>query len=168
MDSGLERRLAALEAAVAQLQGSPNDAAPAMALMPEDAERFWLLQELRRRHPAGAIAFAGTASVGKGEVAWQWGVESDRLLEQDWEGAAPALDALSHPVRLRLLQRVLNGVTTTAELSEDAALGTTGQLHHHLRALVAAGWLQSIGRGQWAVTPQRVVPLLVVIAATTS
>ncbi len=25
-------------------------------------------------------------------------------------------------------------------------MGTTGQLHHHLRALVAAGWLHSTGR----------------------
>jgi hypothetical protein len=78
------------------------------------------------------------------------------------------IDALSHAVRLRLLQRVLNGVTTTAELSEDDSLGTTGQLHHHLRALVAAGWLHSTGRGQWAVTPQRVIPLLVVLAATSN
>ncbi|HEX8507881.1 MAG TPA: winged helix-turn-helix domain-containing protein [Propionibacteriaceae bacterium] len=169
MDFTFEQRLAALEAAVAALQGSRSGPVPpddSVGL--QDTETFWLVNALRLRYPAGAVIFAGTASVGKGEVAWQWGAESDRLLEQDWESAAPILDALSHPVRLRLLQRVLNGVATTAELSEDATLGTTGQLHHHLRALVAAGWLQSTGRGRWAVTPQRVIPLLVVVAATTS
>ena len=60
------------------------------------------------------------------------------------------------------------GVSGPAELAEDAAMGTTGQLHHHLRALVAAGWLQSTGRAHWAVVPQRVIPLLVVISASTN
>lgn len=168
MDGELERRLRALEAAVVDLQ-SAREAAPVRDLdVDPDEDRFWVLSELRRRHPAGAVVFAGTASVGKGEVAWQWGVESDRLLEQDWDRAAPVIAALSHSVRLRLLQNVLNGLSSTAELSEDESLGTTGQLHHHLRALVAAGWLRSTGRGQWAVPPQRVVPLLVVLAATTN
>lgn len=168
MESDLESRLAALTAAVANLQRSPGTIAvhPGPPATGQDDDRFWLLEELRLRHPAGAVIFAGTVPVGKGEVAWQWGAESARLLEQDWESAAPILDALSHPVRLRLLQQLLNGVTTTAELSEDVGLGTTGQLHHHLRALVAAGWVQSTGRGQWAVMPQRVIPLLVVVSAT--
>ena len=81
--------------------------------------------------------FGGTATVAEGPVAWQWGVPTEQVREQDWEPAAGVLDALSHPVRLRLLQRVLNGTATTAELAEDESLGTTGQLHHHLRALVA-------------------------------
>ena len=96
------------------------------------------------------MVFGGTVTAAKGEVAWQWGVDSGRLLDQDWAQVAPILDALTHPVRLRLLQQVLNGVITTADLAEDPSLGTTGQLHHQ-RALVAAGWLQSTGRGQLAV-----------------
>ena len=32
-------------------------------------------------------------------------------------------------------------------------------------ALVAAGWLQSVGRGTWAIPGPRVVPLLVVVSA---
>ena len=69
------------------------------------------------------------------------------------------LDALSHPVRLRLLQRVLNsGTATTAELAEDDSLGTTGQLHHHLRALVAAGWLPRPAAAAGAITGPRVIP----------
>jgi hypothetical protein len=71
------------------------------------------------------------------------------------------------PVRLRLLQQVLSGRTSTAELAADESLGTTGQLHHHLRALVAAGWLTSTGRGSWRVPTPRVIPLLVVVVATT-
>ena len=58
---------------------------------------------------------------------------------------------------------MLNGRTTTAALAADESLGTTGPLHHHLRALVAAGWLASTGRGCWSVAARRVIPLLVVV-----
>jgi DNA-binding transcriptional ArsR family regulator len=128
--------------------------------------KLWLLQELRNRYPAAAVIFGGAADTAHGPVAWQWGVSTQRLKEQDWEPAAGVLDALSHPIRLRLLQQVLNGTATTAELAEDETLGTTGQLHHHLRALVAAGWLTSTGRGRWSIPAPRVIPLLVVVAAT--
>lgn len=160
MTDELERRVADLEQAVAALTARPEHG-------DLDGD-FWVLDELRRRHPGGAVVFAGTAAVGKGEVAWQWGAVTDDLREADWAPAAGVLDALAHPVRVRLLQRVLNGTTSTAELSLDDALGTTGQLHHHLRALVAAGWLHSVGRGRWEVPPPRVVPLLVVVSAATS
>ena len=120
---------------------------------------------MHERHPGGAVAFGGAVRVGEGEAVWQWGADAEGLRESDWSSAAGVLDALAHPVRLRLLQRVLNGSTTTAELGLDDALGTTGQLHHHLRALVAAGWLQSVGRGSWAIPAPRVVPLLVVVSA---
>ena len=165
MPDDLEQRVRALEQALAALRQSPPTG-PSSTEAPDD-DQFWLLRELKERQPAGAIVYGGTASVAGGEVAWQWGAKSDQLREGDWAPAAPVLDALSHPVRLRLLQLVLNGVTSTAELAAEESLGTTGQLHHHLRALVAGGWLQSVGRGQWSVAPQRVVPLLVVISATT-
>ncbi len=145
MTDELERRVAALEEAFAALTRSDrSDPADPAA---ED-DRFWLLQQVRDRHPDGAVVFGGTATLPEGDVAWQWGVPSEQVLEQDWEPASGVFGALAHPVRLQLLQQVLNGTTSTAELGEGEALGTTGQLHHHLRALVAGGWLNSTGRGR--------------------
>lgn len=72
------------------------------------------------------------------------------------------LSALAHPVRLQLLHRVLHGGRTVAELSEG--LGTSGQLYHHLRQLVAEGWLATSGRGVYDVPPARVVPLVTLLA----
>jgi hypothetical protein len=159
--STLEQRVAALEEALAKLT------VPSVAGDSEDDRSLWLLQELRDRYPADTVIFGGTADTAQGPVAWQWGLPTEQLSQQDWEPAAGVLDALSHPVRLRLLQRVLNGTSTTAELAEDETLGTTGQLHHHLRALVAGGWLTSSGRGLWRIPAPRLIPLLVVVAATT-
>lgn len=158
--SDLEARVAALEEEVARLGRAP---APPPA--EEAGLDLWLVEGLRERQPGGAVAFGGTVAVGKGDVVWQWGSDAESLRESDWTSAAGVLDALAHPVRLRLLQRVLNGTVATSDLALDEALGTTGQLHHHLRALVAAGWLQSVGRGTWAVPAPRVVPLLVVVSA---
>jgi len=156
----VEDRLAALEEAVERLT-RVRAAAEDEAGSPD----LWVVDGVRDRHPGGAVVFGGTLAVGKGDVAWQWASDAESLREADWSGASGVFDALGHPVRLRLLQRVLNGTVTTHDLALDEALGTTGQLHHHLRALVAAGWLQSVGRGTWAVPAPRVVPLLVVVSA---
>lgn len=164
MSGSLEERVAALEQA---LQGL----AEARAVSPDQesgpVDEFWLLSALRAQAPVDAVVFGGTAALPEGPVAWQWGAATERVREQDWEPAAAVLDALSHPVRLRLLQRILNGTATTAELAADETLGTTGQLHHHLRALVAAGWLASAGRGRWSIPAARIIPLLIVVVATT-
>ena len=163
--ASLEERVEALERSLNAL----TEALPVPAGTPPTGEfPFWLLQELRARYPAAAVIFGGTADTADGPVAWQWGLPTDQVKQQDWLPAASVLDALSHAVRLRLLQRVLNGAGTTAELAEDETLGTTGQLHHHLRALVAAGWLISTGRGRWSIPALRVIPLLVVVLAATT
>jgi hypothetical protein len=52
-----------------------------------------------------------------------------------------------------------------AELLEPDGLGTTGQIYHHLRQLVSAGWLETTGRGRYQVPPPRFIPLLVVVTA---
>ena len=165
MTESLEDRVSALEQALHALTRASTSRASDD--LPADPG-LWLLHDLKDHYPADAVVFGGTAKAPEGPVAWQWGQPTDRVREQDWEPASAVLDALSHPVRLRLLQRVLNGTAATAELAEDDSLGTTGQLHHHLRALVAAGWLTSTGRGRWSVPGPRVIPLLVVIVAATT
>ncbi len=89
----------------------------------------------------------------------------DDLLADDWSQAAETLSALAHPVRLLLLREILQGARTTAELAAHERLGTTGQLYHHLRQLVAACWLRTTARGQYSVPGERVVPVLTVLAA---
>ena len=157
----IEERLTALEAAVARWEEAAAEATPS----PERSPDFWMLEGLEQRHPEGVVAYAGHAALAAGPVRWQVGAPVEPLLGADWAEVAARLDALAHPVRLRLAQLALQGTETTAELAADADLGTTGQLHHHLRQLVAAGWLQSAGRGRYRVPAQRVVPLLAIVAA---
>ncbi|GIE62194.1 hypothetical protein BJY16_008785 [Actinoplanes octamycinicus] len=164
MADDLHERLSALERVVADLVGRTEraDTEPS-------AETFWALHGLRDRvaETTGAVLYTGAVDLPTGEhYDWQYARLLDDLLDADWPEHAPALAALGHPVRLRLLRKILGGTRGAAELGEDPELGTTGQLYHHLRQLVAAGWLRSLGRGQYTVPGDRVVPLLVIITAT--
>jgi hypothetical protein len=154
----LEERLTRMEAAAARGPAAAGESAP---------DPFWALEGLKE-HIAqpGAVLFAGTVTLPTGEhYEWQIGRTTESLLADDWAPDADALAALAQPVRLLLVHQVLLGVRTTAELGELEQLGTTGQLYHHLRQLVAAGWLRSTARGQYAVPAERVVPLLTILAA---
>ncbi|WP_211290763.1 ArsR/SmtB family transcription factor [Kineococcus xinjiangensis] len=148
----VEKRLAALEARLADTSS------------PLARDEFWALDELRRRAQGRSqVLFTGAVDLPTGEsYLWQETVDAGELLSADLSAAAPALSALAHPVRLSLLGKVLHGRRTVAELAEG--LGTTGQLYHHLRQLVAAGWLEASARGTYAVPGARVVPLLTLLA----
>lgn len=166
-DDSLAERVARLEDRVARLEGAPTSVRAGTEGVP-DAETFWALAGLKERTAEpGAVLFTGQVTLPTGEhYEWQQGHAADELLADDWSQGAAALAALAHPVRLLLLGEILRGARTAGELGAHERLGTTGQLYHHLRQLVAAGWLRSTTRGQYAVPGERVVPLLVVLAAT--
>ncbi len=162
----LDARLRAVEARLGMDRA--GTAEPAAA--PGDAETFWVLEGLRRRLRGvedGGVVFAGAVRAAGGHATWQYGLTTETLLavdHEDAEAAAGRLAALGHPVRLRILLAVLRGRTSPAELAELQGTGTTGQVYHHVRALTAAGWLRSGGRGHVQVPADRVVPLLVALA----
>ncbi|UNX53182.1 helix-turn-helix domain-containing protein [Georgenia sp. TF02-10] len=170
-DPDLGARVEALTARVAALEERlatpPQHPVPAT-----DGDAFWALDELRARladHPSttdGAVMLVGAVTLPTGEpVSWQQGAGTAGLFEVEWDGRAQALAALGHPVRLELLRQVLGGVRTTGDLAALESLGTTGQLHHHLRQLLAAGWLRQSARGSYEVPVGRVVPLLACVVA---
>lgn len=181
-EEALAARVAALEAAVERLLALLPDAtraeAPAVrtgrVVVPPEAggataavpaDLFWALEGLRERVPApGAVMIVGDVTLPDGRTAgWQLGAATDDLLADDWDGVADALAALGHPVRLRLVREVLRGVGTARELAELDGMGTTGQVYHHLRLLVSAGWLRVRGGGRYEVPAERVVPLMTTV-----
>ncbi|SDT78374.1 winged helix-turn-helix domain-containing protein [Actinoplanes derwentensis] len=145
-------RLAALEARVAALEarGTPDPAV------------FWALEGLLDRvETPGAVMITGHVTLPDERVArWQESAGTAELLDGDWSQHVPALTALAHPARIRLLQEVLRGTRTAADLTQLDGIGTSGQVYHHLRQLVAAGWLHALGSGRYEVPAARVIPLL--------
>ncbi|HEX6235411.1 MAG TPA: helix-turn-helix domain-containing protein [Jiangellaceae bacterium] len=162
---GLADRVAALEERVRRLEEQE-----VVAPQPTGQDVFWALDGLKSRAPDGGVLFTGIVTLPTGETyEWQYGEPAQALLDADWDELAadltPQITALAHPVRLVLLGQVLGGARTVSDLQQNPALGTSGQLYHHLRQLVSAGWLRSIGRGRYAVTPERIIPLLVILSA---
>ncbi|HEY8481946.1 MAG TPA: ArsR family transcriptional regulator [Spirillospora sp.] len=164
-DEELAERIARLEERVTLLEQSRADSETEP---PARGETLWALYGLKDRvDDPGAVLFTGSVTLPPGEhYEWQEGHLTGELLADDWSQAADTLAALAHPVRLLLLREILHGARTTAELAAHEQLGTTGQLYHHLRQLVAAGWLRTTARGRYSVPGERVVPLLAVLAAT--
>lgn len=165
----LEREVAALRerfdalAPDAAAESTPGDATSAEA----SADPLWFVNELGRRAP-GAVMMAGAVEVPAGPIRWQYGLYAEELLGRDWSELARPLEALGHPVRLELVRAVLAGTQTTAELLELEQFASSGQLYHHLRQLVSAGWLTSPRRGFYEVPGARVVPLLVLTMIASS
>jgi hypothetical protein len=162
-----ENRLAELERRVARLEDA---AATAPSGKPAGSgDTFWALTTLEQDlPPGGAVLFAGAVTVPGGErYEWQETRAAGDLVGEDWSTAASSLAALGHPVRLLLLRAVLHGAHSVADLKAIQApdeAGSSGQIYHHLRQLLAAGWLRPAGRARYVVPPERVIPLLVIYA----
>lgn len=168
MRDDLAAAVAALEERVRRLETQERPA----YLVPSasDPGAFWALEALKARAPDGGVVFAGSVTLPTGEhYEWQEGLPNEQLFDADWQematGIAATLTALGHSVRLLILTLVLTGTHAVADLQRNDALGTTGQLYHHLRTLVNTGWLRPTTRGHYAVPPDRIVPLLVILTA---
>lgn len=166
----LRAELTALTARVNSLELAASGTSATVASVPDrsTSETFWALDGLRSRRDAdettrsGMVMLVGSLTLPDGSpVEWQQSGATAGLLEVDWSHNATAFAALGHPVRAELLRHILTGTRTTAALAEVEGLGTTGQLHHHLRHLVTAGWVQQTARGRYDVPAAKVVPLLV-------
>lgn len=162
----LERRVSAIEERLPAPSPLPARRPSAERPAPHGGE-FWALEGLQERVTApGAVMIVGSVRAPQGTTAvWQESATTRDLLETDWDGAAELLAALAHPARLRIVKEVLAGRATAKELAESESMGSTGQVYHHIRALVAAGWLRTRARGHHEVPVERIVPLLSTVLA---
>ncbi|QDQ12390.1 ArsR/SmtB family transcription factor [Streptomyces spectabilis] len=164
-----EERIAELERRMAALESAGRDRAGAAPVVSESD--FWALEGLKAQlaeHGAadGGVLYTGAVRLPTGErYDWQTGQFTEVLLDGDWSEAAESFAALGSAVRLRLLREILGGRRTAAELAALDGVGTTGQIYHHLRQLTGAGWLHTTAKGRYQVPADRVVPLLVFVAA---
>lgn len=161
--AALREQLQTLTERVEALEARPQ--APSASAL--DGETFWALEGLTSRladHPEterGEVMIVGSLTLPSGApVSWQQSAGTAGLIETDWSEAAASFAALGHPVRIEILRHILTGTRATAELAAIEGLGTTGQLHHHLRQLVAVGWVRQSGRGTYEIPASRIVPLL--------
>lgn len=172
MDANATARLDDLERRVDELESllvTGDRPSPEPTLVPDLRQ----LEELRHREGPryvrgglrGVIAYAGSATLGDGEVLWAGEHGLPQIWDLDPAATARLLAALGHPARLALVRALLAGVRTSQELQEVIGSGSAGQLYHHLKDLMAAGVVDQAGRSRYRIASARIVPLLVILAA---
>ncbi|NLU68962.1 helix-turn-helix domain-containing protein [Streptomyces sp. HNM0574] len=168
----LERRIAALESAAEEKPAEGGGGEDGGGAAPGEQDTFWALRRWKAELSGhglhhGGVLFTGAVEMPDGrQYEWQQGASTDDVLEEDWTVAVDSFAALGHPVRMRLMREIHGAPRrTVAELASLEELGTTGQIYHHLRQLTSTGWLRTVARGRYEVPPERVVPLMVMLAA---
>ncbi|MGO1543666.1 MAG: ArsR family transcriptional regulator [Gulosibacter sp.] len=162
--AALEERVQSLEAQVAGVASPAHS--PDSDAEPSSADTFWALEGLKKHVPTpnGAVMMVGSVTTPNGDQAdWQYGETTDALFDRDFGDTADVLSAIAQPTRLQLLQRLLTDAKTVNDLLATGQFGTSGQIYHHLRPLVSAGWLRQTGRGNYEVPAHRLVPLLTIL-----
>jgi DNA-binding transcriptional ArsR family regulator len=112
----------------------------------------------------GTILYVGAGNVAGGTVAWQMDRPWRELTGVDPTSIARLLGALGNAQRLHVVQLLVDGPKSTAELTTRLDDPSSGQLFHHLKELLAAGVIYQPERGTYALHKQHIVPLLTVIS----
>jgi DNA gyrase subunit B len=103
------------------------------------------------------------------QIKYKWDAQEQQissLLNLDGEKMARILSALGNKQRLDILRSVVKGPVTGTELVERLNMGTTGQLYHHIKALMGSDLLVQEERGgTYSLPAHRVLPVLLLLAA---
>lgn len=124
-----------------------------------------VLDSTRDRPEQGRVVYSGLGPWADHAVVWQMERAWDEVVDHDPESIARTFAALSSPVRIRLVCALVDGPAPTAALAERVDTGTSGQLFHHLRDLLAAGLVHQPQRGVYALRAQHVLPFLAAMSA---
>ncbi len=150
MAQGIEERLERLE----QLLGLAPDQGGEPLVRDSDGDRLRVAGWLQARRKPGETVSAVVVLFGgnTAESITAWAKEE----QVAWAGdvlrrTASIAEALSSEVRLRIVQTLLDGPKSTAQLLEAVALDRS-QLYHHLRDLFVHGLVEQPERGSYEAT----------------
>ncbi|MFI7538530.1 hypothetical protein [Streptosporangium sp. NPDC049376] len=166
----LEERVAELERRVALLEEAPTDR-PLPADTPPrpiaDAP-LDLLDLIRSRAGEearpGMVMYGGAVTFEDRDYMWAMEHAAGEVADARWAAAATLLERLGSRPRLALLAALLKKPRTRRELQEALGETSTGHLYHHLKDLQSAGLLIQPRRGEYAIAPHAVVPLMTMVA----
>ncbi len=131
-----------------------------------------LMEELclktQERGGSGLITYMGIyASSGRQSNWIRNSVPTEELLSLAESGiAGKVLDCIGNATRLSILLEILRGPKTVSTLVEKCGLGSTGQVYHHMKPLLAADLIAESERqkGTYIVPPHRVQGIIMLLA----
>ncbi|NHN28577.1 ArsR family transcriptional regulator [Paenibacillus sp. S3N08] len=136
----------------------------------EASKKAFVMDDLTpdKEQNEGNIYYSG--QYRNGHIKYKWDAKEQPirgLLNLDGEKMAKILSALGNKQRLDILRSVIKGPVAGTELVEKLNMGTTGQLYHHIKALMGADLLVQEERGgSYSLPSHRVLPVLLLLAAS--
>ncbi|MEV4071443.1 helix-turn-helix domain-containing protein [Nonomuraea fuscirosea] len=161
----IEDRIAELERRIARLEEPPADVPPPPV---PQAPPLDLVDLIRSRAEGetrpDTVMYGGAATFEDRHYMWAMEHAAGEVADANWTRAATLFERLGSGPRLALLAALLKEPRTRKELQETLGETSTGHLYHHLKDLQSAGLLIQPRRGEYAIAPHAVVPLMTIVA----
>lgn len=117
---------------------------------------------------SGFVTYLGVYNSGGRQSNWiRNSVPTDELLSLIESGiAGKVLACIGNSNRLAMLLEILRGPKTVASLVEKCGFGSTGQVYHHLKPLLAADVIVEDGnqKGVYVIQPHKVQGVIMLLA----
>lgn len=117
---------------------------------------------------SGLVTYLGVYSSGGRQSNWiRNTVSADKLLSLIESGvASKVLACIGNTDRLTILLEILRGPKTVASLVEKCGFGSTGQVYHHMKPLLAADIVveDEQQKGVYVIQPHKVQGIIMLLA----
>ncbi len=140
--------------------------------MHPDSRLSEMMEELcyktEERNGSGLISYLGVYNSGGRQSNWiRSTVPTEDLLALIESGiASKVLACIGNASRLAILLEILRGPKTVASLVEKCGFGSTGQVYHHMKPLLAADVVveDEKQKGVYVIQPHKVQGIIMLLA----
>lgn len=141
-------------------------------MFPADNRLSELMEEMcyktEEENGSGLVTYLGVYNSGGRQSNWiRNTVPTEDLLSLVESGiAGKVLACIGNPDRLTILLEILRGPKTVASLVEKCGFGSTGQVYHHMKPLLAADIIAEDGqkKGVYVIQPHKVQGIIMLLA----
>lgn len=127
-----------------------------------------LCYETEEKGLSGLVTYLGVFNSGGRQSNWiRNSVSADKLLSLIESGiASKVLACIGNSNRLAILLEILRKPMTVASLVEKCGFGSTGQVYHHMKPLLAADVIveDEKQKGVYVIQPQKVQGIIMLLA----
>lgn len=158
--ASLEARITAIEEQLA-VSGGTETRASAMPALPASDEGIPSTGALQ-----GMFSITGSLLIGEQRYNMRVQEQAQSFFDAHPEQIAQVIAAVGNPHRVTLLRALYQGPRTALQLQEELAMGSVGQLYHHLKELVATGLVIQSRRSTYSIAPAKMmwISLLLMVA----
>ena len=122
-----------------------------------------LFEEQLGDKPDAGLVFVGGIEKREGRIRDSFfsAIPLEEVVNCQPRKIVDVMGPFSNENRILILQALLRGAKTSSELARETGL-EGGQLYHHLKELILAGYVEAVGRGRYALTEKGCIAIRVV------